>query len=96
VPRQEERLNTLLAAFCEHQHEGEQRQNHERAQFKVAAPMEEMIPGPEVLRDRHRADRYGRENQESPANDREDPRRATAGIEVWSSHAEKTIQSSPH
>lgn len=76
MPGREQRMKTLLAAFCEHQHEGEQRQDHQHAQFEVVASVEEMIPCPEVLRHWHGAERYGGEDQEYPADERKDSRRA--------------------
>ena len=57
LPVGEERMEALLATSGEHQYEAKQRQNHEHAEFEVAASVEKMIPGPEVLRDRHCAER---------------------------------------
>ena len=68
LPGREQRMEAFLAAFCEHQHQREQRQDHQHAQFEVAASIKEMIPGPEMLSEWHGAKRYGREKQQNPAN----------------------------
>lgn len=72
LPVGEECMEALLATSGEHQYKGKQRQNHEHAQFEVAASIEEVIPGPKMLREGHGAERNSGEDEQNPAEDCKD------------------------